>query len=277
MRESSLAVALTVAATALAPVARAATPPGEETTNPLPQYSPWQSKRSTYFVSTITDLGIIYERPRVLLGYGAPHWQYVALDAHWIATNSFTAPYVGWRASLPFLDAMLGARQVFPYDRRVLPVQAGYRGSDLGLRPGARRSSYRAVDFELALFAPVLHGVAYLDFHPVWVDLPRGVRIYEEVLRSVIAPPFAIGTRGGYLYGVGKSQALKLGVVAEYVILPDRPRNVTRGGPIGVVTLSQHWEAMAFFSAVLDGPDSLGIWHGPYACAGFTHRWAQRF
>jgi hypothetical protein len=252
-----------------------AEPPREG--EPEPQYSPWQSKRSTYFVSTINDAGIVYVRPRVMLGYGAPHWQYVALDAHWIVTNSFTAPYVGWRASLPFLDAMFGARTVFPWDRRVLPVKDHYTGGAIGLHQGAKRSTYQAVDLELALFVPMLHGVAYLDFHPVWVNASRDSRIYEEVLRSVIAPPFAIGNRGGFLYGVGSSQALKVGVVAEYVILPNRPGNVTRGGPIGIYTFDQHWEAMGFFSAVLDGPDSLGIWHGPYAGLGLTHRWAKRF
>jgi hypothetical protein len=247
------------------------------TAKPRPQYSPWQSSRATPFVSTISDAGIVYVRPRVMLGYGAPHWQYTALDAHWIATNSFTAPYVGWRASLPFLDTMLGVRTTYPYDRRILPIQHHYHAADLGLRPGSRRSTYRAIDFEVALFIPVLHGVAYLDVHPVWVDANRGSRLYEEVLRAIIAPPFAVGTRGGYLYGAGRDGWAKLGVVAEYVILPDRPGNVTRGGPIAILTLSQWWEAMAFFSAVIDGPDSLGIWHGPYAGAGLTHRWARRF
>jgi hypothetical protein len=268
MRQWPLALAVSLVATG-----SLAQPPGPA----KPQYSPWQSDRSTYFVSTVTDAGVIFARPRVMLGYGAPHWQYVALDAHWVVTNSFTAPYVGWRASLPFLDAMLGARAVYPYNRRMLPQRDHYRGDDLGLYPGAKRSTYRAVDFEVALFAPVLHGVAYFNVHPVWVDLPRDARIYEEVLRAVIAPPLAVGTRGGYLFGIDARQTLRLGVVAEYVVLPRRPGNVTRGGPIGVLSLGKHWEAIAFFSAVLDSPDSLGIWHGTYACAGFTHRFAQRF
>jgi hypothetical protein len=252
----------------------AAAPTGSQTGS-AQQYSPWQSDRDSYFVSSTTDMGIIYARPRLMLGYGAPYWKFVALDAHWIVTNSFTSPYVGWRASLPFLDAMVGARTVYPWDRRLLEPSDSH-GSNLSVGPGDRHSRYNAVDFELAGFAPLLHGILHLQVHSVIVDAPRDVHLFEEVLRAVMQPPYALGTRAGYLYGVGESQALKVGVVVEYVVLPHRPGNVTRCGPVAAYQLNKHWEAFFAFSGVVDSPDRLGIWHGPYAYLGLTHRWAQR-
>ena len=240
------------------------------------KYSPWQSDEDTLFVSTVTDVGVIYVRPRVMLGYGSPHWKFVALDAHWIVTNSFTAPYVGWRASLPFLDAMLGVRTVFPWDRRILPQRDSHDGDDLDIGHTGERSTYNAADFELAAFAPALHGIFYLQAHPVVVDASRSLHIYEEVLRVVMRPPYALGTRVGYFYGVGESQAFKTGMVTEYVIVPGRPRNVTRLGPMASMQFDAHWEALFAFSFVVDSPDSLGIWHGTYAFLGLTHRWASR-
>jgi len=261
---------------ALVSAAAAARVPPRTTPPTRPQHSPWQSNRATYFVQGLTDLGVIYTRPRVMLGYGAPHWQYVALDAFWVVTNSFTAPYVGWRASLPFLDAMLGVRTVYPYNRELLAPRRSHTGPELGLDPGGERSTYSAIDFELAAYAPLLHGVLFLDVHPVCVDAPREQHLYEEMLRAVMRPPFAVGLRGGYMYGIGPAENPKVGVVAEYVLLPGRPGNVTRAGPIGLLRLSRSLELMAAFSAVADSPDSLGIWHGPYAFIGFTHRWAER-
>ena len=268
---------LTMACTFVLPrLARAQVPPKcPQSTTPT-RYSPWQSTRNTPFVSTTTDVGIIYARPRLMLGYGSPHWKFVALDAHWIVTNSFTAPYVGWRASLPFLDAMFGARTVVPWDRRILEPRESH-GSDLSIHGGDERSTYDAVDFELAVYVPLLHGIAHLQGHPVIVDAPRDAHLFEEVLRAVMRPPYALGMRAGYFYGVGETQDFKTGWVAEYVVLPGRPDNVIRMGPMAYLQLDKHWEALAAFSAVVKSPDSLGIWHGTYAFLGMTHRWARRF
>ena len=126
-------------------------------------------------------------------------------------------------------------------------------------------------------FAPVLHGAVFLSAHPVWVDVSPGVHVYEEVLRAVIEPPFALGLRGGWLYGVGESQALKVGGMLEYVVLPGRPAGIWRTGPVALASFSKELEALFAFSVVASGPDELGILHGTYAFLGLLHRWARRF
>lgn len=283
MRRSTLA---SIAA-ALASLAASASAPGQPPdageliaartdTADEPRLSPWQSDEDSLFVSGTTDAGIIYVRPRVMLGYGSPHWKYVALDAYVTTTNSFTSPYVGWRATFPFLDAFFGVRSVYPFDRRFLTPRRRHTGDDLSLERGGKRSQYNVVEHEISALAPLLHGIAYAQVHPLLVDAPSNRHVFEERIRAVMAPPFAMNTRLGYFYGIGDEQKVKAGLITEYVVLPDRPKNVLRAGPLFLVEVSPTLDAMGAFSAVLDSPDSLGVFHGPYAFLGILHRWARR-
>ena len=113
------ALSLLLAFVGLAAPALAAQPPSGETPRPK-LLSPWQSSKATPFASLATDVGFIYARPRLTLGYGAPFWHFVGVDTYVMTTNSFASAYVGWRASLPFLDALMGVRRVYPYDRRFM-------------------------------------------------------------------------------------------------------------------------------------------------------------
>jgi hypothetical protein len=239
--------------------------------------SAWESKQSTFFTTLATDIGIIYARPRLTLGYGSPYWQFVGIDTYFMATNSFLSPYVGWRASFPFLDALMGVRHVYPYDRRFLPQADVHHGDDLDIGPGDERSTYNAIDFELVLVGPVLHGAMFLTAHPVWVDAPKDVHVFEEVLRVVMEPPFAAGFRYGYVYGIGESQDLKVGFLLEHVVTPGRPKNTWRGGPVVLAGLSKHVDFLFAFSPVLSSPDELGLLHGTYAYFGILYRLAKRF
>jgi len=239
--------------------------------------SAWDDDEDTFFTTVASDIGFIYLRPRVTLGYGSPYWKFVGIDTYFLATNSFVSPYVGWRASFPFLDALMGVRYVHAFDRRILPKQNEYDGDELDIEPGDTRSTYTAIDFELVLVAPLFHGGVFLTAHPVWVDAPSDVRIYEEVLRVVMDPPFALGLRGGYVYGFGESQDVKAGFLLEHVIMPGRPANVVRAGPAVLIGLSKHFDFLFAFSPVLTSPDSLGILHGTYAYVGFLHRFSHRF
>ncbi|MEB2313090.1 MAG: hypothetical protein OZ928_14665 [Polyangiaceae bacterium] len=241
------------------------------------RYSAWQSDRATPFVSLATDLGIVYARPRLTIGYGAPFWNYVGLEVTAFTTNSFAQPSIGWRASLPFLDVILTGREVYPYRRRFPTPKEHYDWRDIHLDTGGRRSVYRAIDLEVGAVAPVLHGGVFLNARPVVVDAPPDSPLYEEVLRAVMVPPFALGLRGGYLYGIGESQDWKVGGMLEYVVLPGRPANVTRAGPVAIVTLAKSLDGFAAFSFVVSSPDSLGIEDGTYAFLGVLHRWAGRF
>lgn len=271
---------LLAAAAAAFGLSSQARPARAEPHRPAPEtkpLSPWQSSHHTPFASLTTDVGFIYFRPRVTLGHGAPYWSFVGIDAHWLTTNSFTQPYLGWRASLPFLDVQMGVRSVYPFDRRFLPKRDSHRGDELAIGDRGRRSEYRAIDLEVTLLAPVLGGFAFLHAHPLYTDAPTNVHLYEEVVRAVIEPPFVLGTRGGYVYGIGEEGKVQAGAMAELVVLPGRASNVVRTGPLVLATFSQSLEGLAAFSFVVSSPDRLGVEHGTYAFVGVLHRMATRF
>lgn len=241
-----------------------------------PRYSPWQSKRHTWFAASASDVGVIYARPHLTLGWGAPFWQFVGIDAYGIATNSFMAGYAGWRASLPWLDVQWGYRAVYPWDRRYLPKQTRYEPADLILREPDQRSTYGVIELELTPLAPLLHGVAFAELHPMWILSPSDKNLYEEVMRAVIEPPFAMRTRLGYLYGFGASKALKLGAMVEYLVTPGRPKNVTRVGPVLVLTVTQYLEVLFTTTVTVSSADQLGLYEGSYGFLGLRARWAER-
>jgi len=241
------------------------------------KYSEWQSDEHTWFAASATDVGIVYVRPHLTLGWGAPFWQFVAFDGYALATNSFAAAYAGWRASLPFLDVQMGGRWTRPYDRRFLPEQDSYVADDLYPRDGDESPTYRLVELEITPLAPLLGGVAFIELHPLWVEAPSDRYVFEEVTRVVIAPPFAMRTRLGYVYPVLESGDVKLGGMLEYLVLPGRPGNVTRVGPLALLTFAPRIEGLFTWTMVLSSPDDLGPYEGSYGFLGVRFRWAQRF
>ena len=224
-----------------------------------------------------TVFGIIYLRPRATIGYGAPFWQFVGVDAWWMTNTAFTTAYLGWRANLPWLDVQIGGRKVYPFNRRLLPIRRSHNGDDLAFGDGDVRSEYHAIDFETLITLPLLHGGVFNANQAVWVDAPRDRHLYEESLRVIMQPPFMLGTRTGYVYGFGASQDLKAGIMVEWLITPHREKNAVRVGPVALYTFSRHFDAQFAFSPNVYGPDELGLFHGTYALLGLQHRYAVRF
>lgn len=243
---------------------------------PPPKYSAWQSDHHSFFVASASDLGIIYFRPHATVGWGAPFWQFVGVDAYAITTNSFAAGYVGWRASLPWLDVQMGYRKTVGYDRRFLPKQEKYHAEDLYLEDGDERSNYDAIELEITPAVPLLHGAVFAEIHPLWIDAPRDRFVFEEAFRAVV-DRFSMRLRLGYLYAFGETGQVKIGAMLEYVVMPGRPGNVTRVGPVGLLGLSQHWELLGTATFVAKSPDALSYVHGTYGLLGVRYRFAERF
>lgn len=244
---------------------------------PEKKYSAWQSDEHTLFVASASDVGVVYFRPHLTAGWGAPFWQFVGVDAYAISTNSFAAGYVGWRASLPWLDVQLGYRRTHAYNRQFLVPRALYTDTDLDLPDGGERSSYEVIELEITPAVPLFHGAAFVEIHPMWIQAPRDRYVYEEVLRAVTDSYFAMRTRLGYVYSFGESGSVKLGGMIEYLVLPQRPSNVTRVGPVILISVSKNVEVLGTITMVLSSPDELGIYQGSYGLLGMRLRLAERF
>lgn len=245
---------------------------------PRPKYSAWQSDEHTYFVASASDLGFLYFRPHATVGWGAPFWQFVGVDAYAISTNSFAAGYVGWRASLPWLDVQMGYRKTVGYDRRFLTKRDKYHAEDLHLGDGEdERSNYDVIELEITPAVPLFHGAVFAEIHPMWIEAPRDRHVFDEVFRAVVDSRFAMRNRLGYLYAFGETGQVKIGAMVEYVVMPGRPGNVTRVGPVGLMGLTKHWELLGTATFVAKSPDALGYYHGSYGLLGARYRFAERF
>jgi hypothetical protein len=176
---------------------------------------------------------------------------------------------------LPFLDVQWGARWVYPYNRRRLPKEESYGPTDLPLGEGDERSTYRVIELEITPLAPLLHGIVFAELHPLWIDAPKDMNLYEEMMRAVVEPPFAMRTRLGYLYDF-EASGVKAGAMVEYMVTPGRSENVTRVGPVLIVGLSQYLEILATSTFTVSSPDTLGLYEGSYGFLGLRARWAQR-
>lgn len=241
------------------------------------KYSEWQSDEHSLYASSASDAGIVYARPQLTLGYGAPFWAFSGFDGYLLSTNGFAAAYAGWRASLPFLDVQFGHRWNYPFNRRYLPPKDKYTARDLDLNGHDQRSTYDVTEGELTLLAPVLHGAVFVEFHPMWFDAPGDKYVFEEVMRVVVVPPFAMRTRLGYVYGFGAAQSAKIGAMVEYLVTPGRPQNTTRIGPLALVSFTKNFEGLFTTTVVVSGPDDLGAYASTYGFLGVRYRWAKRF
>lgn len=270
--QRTLAVGLGLAATAFARAPHATPLEHDEQ-----KYSAWQSEKQSLYASSASDAGIVYARPQLTLGYGAPFWQFTGFDGYLLSTNGFAAAYAGWRASLPFLDVQFGRRWNYPFNRRYLPRKESYGPRDLDLNGSDERSTYAVTEGELTLLAPVLHGAVFVEAHPMWFSAPKDKYVFEEVMRVVIVPPFAMRTRLGYVLGIGKRQDYKVGAMVEYLVAPGRPSNTIRVGPLALLSFTKNFEGLFTTTMVVSGPDELGPYVGTYGFAGVRYRWAKRF
>ena len=202
--------------------------------------SAWDHGAPRTFVAARADVGLLFARPALMLGYGRPHWEWFGVEAYALTTNSFAAAYAGTRASLPFLDFTIGVRDTASYRRSFLRPKAAYTDDDTGHLTGAR-ARYASLDFELSGLLPAPGGYFLWGFaSTTLLDAPRDVAVFDESLRVVMRARAAIDFRFGYIAKLGKGGALKLGAMSEVVVIPSRDGPVVRVGPVGALALSDH-------------------------------------
>lgn len=236
--------------------------------------SPWDEGAPRPFVAGHLDVGAVFARPQLQLGYGQPHWKWFGVEAYALTTNGFFGLYAGTRASLPFLDFTMGVRDTWSYVRSFLPQRDTYEASDVD-RSRAGHARYLAIDYELSGVVPLPGGYLVWGFLGASVlDAPASVHVFEESLRVVMRPPFAGNFRGGYVLALGRQQEVKAGALSETLVIPGRDATVVRLGPVATVRVTPHMEALLVLTGVVHGPDALGIWGGSYGFFGVRYRWA---
>ncbi len=226
-----------------------------------------------WFVSTKTDVGGIYAKPYFSVGYGLPHWIWVGLDLNAIATVEFAQVYGGARASSPILDFAFGVRDTYSYTKTFLEPRATFVFGDVS-QPGPN-ARYWAWEAEAVAIAPLPHSAILFDYVAVGtLDVPANRFFYDESYRVIVAPSFFQVFRGAAVLRLLREEALRIGVLGEFVTSTGRPHGVFRMGPAGALQLTDHLEMLGTLSVALWSPDRLGIALGAYGVAGFRYRWA---
>lgn len=239
--------------------------------NPDQTGSYWSQGPVRRFVATSIDVGYLYLRPRLLLGYGRPFWRAIAFEAGPEVSASQLSGFAGLRATLPYVNLRLGGRYVFAFQHYFIADQPKY--DRLALESQAfTRSKYIAGEAELNGTLPVGFGALIATGNLTYITgVTAGLNVYEEILRIIVKPPMVWRGRVGYAFRLGVEGKVSVGVVAEMLGSPGRDPTV-RAGIIGSAALSDHVEVLGWLVPPIVGPDTIGIAGGDFGQLGIRYR-----
>jgi hypothetical protein len=236
----------------------------------------WGTGPARTFVSTTVDVGFVYLRPRVALGYGKPFTSWVGVEANPIVTSGELALYGGVRLELPYFDFRLGPRFFRAFDHTYLDDQPSFTRLELETAngPQATATTYEAeVDFSIPVGPGNIVGRGSISYV---TGVPAGQDVFEETLHVIVRPPWVWRGRLGYAFRFGTYGQHSVGLIAEVLDVPMREDAITvRAGPLLRFVLSRRVELRGSFVIPVLSPDSIGIVGGDFAELGVRYRWAS--
>lgn len=221
----------------------------------------WSSGKLRLFAAAVVDVGTSV-RPRLLLGYGRPHWTWGGIELEAATTTSAGIAAVRARIALVAADLSVGLRRTWSYRRTWLTPASSYTDTDLEGSPKAR---YRSLDLVAWGLVPVGPGFAQWEVEAVRLyGIPRGVDVYEEWLRAAVRAPWTSATRLAYAYTFFHERAA-VGAMVEWLWLGRG--SLYRAGPLVSYTFTPHWQASILLTTPVQGPDDLSFFTGLYGTA----------
>jgi hypothetical protein len=236
----------------------------------------WGTLPPRTFVATTVDVGFVYLRPRLSLGYGRPFTHWVGIDANPIAAQNGLGAYAGLRLEIPHVDFRIGPRYFASFNHTYLRRQPGYTRLDLESNSGepSRTLTFEA---ELDLNLNVGPGRLLLRGSASYVSgVPEGYSAYEETLHIIVDPPVVWRARLGYAIGFGARKQHSIGGAVDLLDVPKRDDSRTiRMGPIVRLALSRRVDVRGSFIFTVISPDRIGLAGGDFTELGIRYRWAS--
>ncbi|HYQ41966.1 MAG TPA: hypothetical protein VER11_08360 [Polyangiaceae bacterium] len=236
----------------------------------------WGTLPPRAFVATTVDVGFVYLRPRLSLGYGRPFTAWVGWDANPIATQNGLGAYTGLRLEIPHLDFRIGPRYFASFSHTYLPAQTSYSRLDLESTSGnpSRTLTYEAeldLNFDLGPGKVLLRGSAsYVS------GVPDGYNAFEETLHIIVDPPLVWRARLAYSFTFGARKQHGIGAAVDLLDVPKRDDSRTiRVGPILRLALSRRVDVRGSFIFAVVSPDRIGLAGGDFTELGIRYRWAS--
>jgi hypothetical protein len=236
----------------------------------------WGELPPRSFVATTVDVGFVYARPRVSLGYGRPFTSWVGIDANPIASSAGLGMYGGLRFEIPHLDLRVGPRYFFAFQHTYLEPEQSYRRLDLET-VGGQRATTLTYEAELDASLPLGPGDLLARGSISYVTgVPSNQEVFEETLHVIVKPPLVWRGRGGYAFRFGPSNQHSIGFVVDVLDVPKRDDSLTvRAGPVLRLVLSRRVEVRGSFVVTVSSPDSIGLVGGDFTELGVRYRWAS--
>jgi hypothetical protein len=235
----------------------------------------WAVAPARPFAATTIDVGWVYARPRLSLGYGKPFTSWVGVDINPLVLGAGVGAYGGVRFALPWIDLRVGSRYFLSFQRFYLPAQDSYSRVDLDsdVNPAAQTITHEA---ELTANIPVGPGdVLLLGSASIVTGVPEGQYVFEETLHVIVKPPYVWRARTGYSLRFGSANQHSVGLVVEALDVPRRDDSLTlRAGPVVRIVLSRRVEVRGSFVATIVSPDRIGLVGGDFTELGVRYRWA---
>ena len=236
----------------------------------------WGELPPRSFVSTAFDVGFVYARPRVSVGYGRPFTSWVGLDANPIASGAGLGVYGGLRLEIPHVDLRVGPRYFSAFQHTYLPTQTSYDRIELESQGGgkAKTLTYEAeLDFSIPAGPGAVVGRGSVSYV---TGVPKEQSVFEETLHVIVKPPLVWRARGGYAFRLGRYSQHSIGFVVDVLDVPKRDDSLTvRMGPILRMVLSRRVELRGSFVVAVVSPDRIGLVGGDFTELGVRYRWAS--
>lgn len=236
----------------------------------------WGELPARSFVASTVDIGFVYARPRVSLGYGKPFTSWVGVDANPIASSAGLGVYGGLRLEIPHLDLRVGPRYFSAFQHTYLATQDSYSRIELETAGGspARTLTYEA---ELDASVPLGPGALLARGSVSYVTgVPRDMSVFEETLHVMVTPPLVWRARAGYALRLGRYSQHSIGFVVDVLDVPKRDDSETwRMGPVLRLVLSRRVEVRGSFVVTVSSPDRIGLVGGDFTELGVRYRWAS--
>jgi hypothetical protein len=232
----------------------------------------WALGASRLFISSTMDVGYLYFRPEIAIGYGRPHWSWVGVELSPSITNTSVLEYAGLRAASRYIDFRAGGRYVFSFSHRFLQPEASYSRDEIDTRAGSP-TRYVALDAEVSFSVPLpVGGLFGIASAYGLLGVPTGMYVFEEALHTVVKPAFLSRERLGYAFTF---RDLTLGAFGEVIENPGRGLTTVRVGPSAGLQISDHLDLFATFAFVVASKDTSGLTGGDLGTLGVRYRWAS--
>ncbi len=234
-----------------------------------PWYRYWEEQRPRVFLGGNVAVGA-FNQASLQLGYGRPQWIWGALQLQGASTTEFGALLTNLRFDGILLNAQLGVRRTWAYERRRPRRSSSYSAFGDSSDP---RNHYSSLDTWLWGYVPLGAVLGYWEVSGIWVfgDFSEHA-IFSEYHRFTLNEQLSLMPRATIWIKLHGERIL-VGPAADVVLSPTRPALVRIGASF-IWQFTPHLSLSALASVPAFTPDdydlctqSWGIFRLTYAFA----------